>query len=353
MPRYRVGYLPLFLLLTALLLVLSLVDLIVGPYTISMGDILSYLLRGPDVSKATTVVIGMRLRRVLTAIAAGGLLGTSGYVVQANLRNPLASPFTLGIQHAAALGAGVGILVLGGGGVVGPRSATSATILIANPFTVSILAFGASMLHTALVLTLAYVTGLTIYSIILVALALSFTVQAVLALLQYLVFNEIQVATLMFWTFGSVERTSWLEVEVLLVAYVVMAVATWVVAPDLDLMLLGDDIASSSGVNPRVFRAVSMSTAALATALTISFVGVVGFVCLVSGHIARLVFGWSARRSGLASGLVGGLTMLAADVISRTVISPVTLPIGITTTIVGVPVLIALVLGGGRGYTRD
>jgi len=112
---------------------------------------------------------------------------------------------------------------------------------------------------------------------------------------------------------------------------------------------LGDEVAVSSGVNVKVVRFVALLTSSLFTAVSVSLVGVIGFAGLLASHAARLTVGWNTRRSVFAATLYGSLIVLAADFLGRVVLNPVTLPVGITTTLVGVPLLIALLLGGRRG----
>lgn len=333
-------------------LILSIFPLIpvsvsLGWYKASFLDIIRVLFI-PDNSVLSTVVWNLRLRRVLAAIVIGAILGGSGTAIQASMRNPLASPFTFGLSSAASLGVVVALLILHGGEI------QRFQILIYNPFIVSIFAFIFSLIQVMIILLLAYRAGLSAGSLVLSAIAVSFAYQAILYLLQYLYLNEILVSTVVFWTFGDLGRISWAEL------YLVTAVSLVIVIPffvlrsiDYDLILGGDEVAKSSGVNPQRIRLETTIIAALATALATSFVGVIGFVCLIAPHVARLIFGGGHRYLMPASMAMGSLILTLSDTIGRTIIAPIIIPVGIMTSLIGVPLLVYLLLKEGKHGYRD
>lgn len=341
-----------YIFLFAIMFSLFLITVSVGSYALNPLESLKTTFFGNE-DGTIRIVVDLRLRRAATCMAVGAVLGICGAVLQYLLRNPLASPYTLGIQHASALGAGIAIMALQGGSMVGGLTAATSTLIINNPYIVCILAFTAATIQAMVILLLAYLVRLSTYSILLMSVAMAFAVQAVLSLLQYLFFNEIAVAALLFWTFGDVGRTSWVEVWGLAAVAFIVLIVFIAKSVDLDLISLGDDVASSSGVNIKTFRVASMLATALASAVAVSFVGVIGFVGLLAGHMARLCLGWSARKSLLASAILGSIVLLTADIVGRTVIHGTVLPVGITTTVVGVPALIALLVGGRYGVAKD
>jgi len=340
-------------LFSALVLVSMLSLLFGGFYKISPMDVAKVIVGGSPLEDNISVILDMRLRRVLTAASVGAILGVSSIALQNVLRNPLASPSTLGIQYAAALGAGIAMMSLGAATVVGPRSAASSTLIITDYYAIVLLAFVFSSIQGLLILGLATFTGLSIYGIILASIALSFATQAALALLQYLYFNEIQVATLLFWTFGNVGRTTWLEVWILLAVAVFGLLIFLLLSTDLDLLMFGDELAFSSGVNVRAVRLFTVLFSAFLTAVSVALVGVIAFAGLVASHAARLTVGWSSRRNILTSALYGTLIVVLADLLGRIIVNPVTLPVGIVTTLVGVPLLLILLIGGRRGVAES
>lgn len=151
-------------------------------------------------------------------------------------------------------------------------------------------------------------------------------------------------ASLLSWTFGDVGRATWPDIYVLaVVAAGLTAVFLWR-AMGLDLLVTSDELASSSGVRPGLFRAAALLATALATSVAVSLVGVVGFVGLIAGHLARLAVGWSARASMGAAALIGAVELMAAHLLGRILIWGTVIPVRITTALVGVPALVALLL---------
>lgn len=338
------------LALTSLILLTSLlvpVSVALGWYRAPLLDIIRVLLN-PDNSALSTVVWDLRLRRVLAAIVIGGILGGSGAAIQACMRNPLASPFTFGLSSAASLGVAVSLLVLHGGEI------QRFQLSIYNPFIVSISAFTFSLIQVVIILLLAYKAGLDAGALVLSSIAVSFAYQATLYLLQYLYLNEILVSTVVFWTFGDLGRITWIELDLIIILSSIIIIPYFIFRSlDYDLILGGDELTKSAGVSPRRIRLETTVIAALATALATSFVGVIGFICLIAPHAARLVFGGGHRYLMPASMVMGSLILTVADTMGRTIIAPTIIPVGIMTSIIGVPLLIYLLLRvGGDGY-RD
>uniref|UniRef100_A0A7C4BB81 Iron ABC transporter permease n=1 Tax=Ignisphaera aggregans TaxID=334771 RepID=A0A7C4BB81_9CREN len=338
----------LFKLRKLFLLVLLLLLLLLIPLSISIGtlgatllDALRLLLGDSSIPIEVRAALLLRLRRVLASIAIGVVLGAGGACMQAVLRNPMASPFTLGISHAAALGVALSLLL----GVAG--STRYRVVYIHNPYILPIFAFTFSLLQVAIILALAYRAKLTERALILAAVAMSFFYQAILSLVQYLALNELQVAMVVFWTFGDVGRVDWVALRVLAVVAGVLAVYYITRSLDLDLISLGDDVAYASGVNPKRLRLEATIVSAFGASVATAFAGVIAFLCLVAPHIVRLVVGNSHRYLVPASMLVGAVLLLVADGIGRTVVNPVILPVGIVLSFIGAPLLLYLLLRGG------
>ncbi|MEM0359276.1 MAG: iron ABC transporter permease [Candidatus Hadarchaeales archaeon] len=331
-------------LLSLILFVLLLIplSLSLGTYRASPLDVLRVLLR-PDGSPLSTVIWDLRLRRILAALLIGAVLGSSGAAVQASMRNPLASPFTFGLSFAASLGVAVALLFMHGGNV------SRFTISVYNPFLVSASAFSFSLLQVALILLLARRAGLDTRAVILSAIAISFLYQALLYLLQYFVLNEVLVSTVIFWTFGDLGRVSWTELWFLSLPSLLLVLPYFLYRSlDYDLLTSGDELTRSSGVSPERIRLETCIVAALGTALATSFAGVIGFVCLVAPHACRLLLGGGHRYLMPASMVMGALILLLSDTVGRTILSPTIIPVGIMTSLVGAPLLVYLLMRGGR-----
>lgn len=317
-----------------------------GWYRTSLLDVLRVLFT-PDDSILSMIIWDLRLRRVLAAVVIGAVLGGSGAAIQACMRNSLASPFTFGLSHAASLGVAIALLILQGGVI------QRFQIYVYNPFVVSLFAFAFSLMQVFIILALAYKAGLSAGALVLSAIAISFAYQAILYLLQYLYLNELLVSTIVFWTFGDLGRISWTEF------YLVAFVSIVIVIPyiiyrsfDYDLILSGDDLARSSGIRPEKVRLETVIIAALGTALATSFVGVIGFLCLIAPHVARLLIGGGHRYLIPTSMVMGSLILTLSDTVGRTIIAPTIIPVGIMTSIVGAPLLMYLLIRGGGRYGR-
>jgi len=318
-----------------------------GYYKASIPEVLRVLFM-PDNSPLSTVVWDLRLRRVLAAIVVGAVLGGAGAAVQAIVRNPLASPFTFGLSFAASLGVAVALLILHGGVLQRYQ------IYVYNPFVVSMSAFAFSLIQVLVVLLLAYKAKLSAGSLVLSAIATSFAYQAVLYLLQYFYLNEVLVSTVVFWTFGDLGRISWEELRLVAATSALLVIPYFIYrSMDYDLIVGGDELAKSSGVSPERLRVETTVIAALGTALATSFVGVIGFVCLLAPHATRLLVGGGHRYLMPTSMVMGSLILLLSDTLGRTIISPTVIPVGIMTSLLGVPLLVYLLIrGDGYGY-RD
>jgi len=278
-------------------------------------------------SNAVGIVWGWRLHRVLFAIAAGFGLAIAGTVMQGVLRNPLASPFTLGIASAASCGASVAI-VLGAGILSGGY------LVVGNAFLFAMLAAGA-------IYGMARLRGMGSETMILAGVALMYLFSAVTSLLQYVGSAE-QLQAVVFWMFGSLDKSSWPKLGI--VTAVVAAVVPLLLwrAWDLNALAEGDEVAKSLGVPVERSMAGFMLAASLVTAVIICFTGTIGFIGLVAPHITRMAIGADHRTLLPASGLVGAALLLGADCLARTVIPGTIVPVGIMTAFLGIPFFLYL-----------
>jgi iron complex transport system permease protein len=258
----------------------------------------------------------------------GGIgLAIAGAVMQGILKNPLASPFTLGIASAAGFGAALAI-VLGAGFVGGEY------LIIFNAFIFTLLA-------SLSVYGLAKYKGITPETMILAGIAIMYLFSAMTSFLQYVGQAE-QVQEVVFWMMGSLGRSSWDKVWV--VTAVIAACFPYLLLKSWDINALGagDETAKSLGVDVEKTRVICMVLVSLITASVICFTGTIGFIGLVAPHITRMVIGGDHRFLLPASALVGGLLLLAADTVARTIMAPVILPVGIMTSFLGVPFFVYL-----------
>lgn len=279
------------------------------------------------------VVWNYRLTRALVAAACGAGLATCGVILQSLLRNPLADPYLLGISAGASTGAVLVALMGGGGGLI----------------SLSAGAFVGAMAAFALVILLARASGSASGTgqIILAGIAGSQLFNALTAFLITKSASSEQARGILFWLLGNLSGVRWPSVWLAVpVAVVGLAVCLWH-RRALDAFTFGSDSAASLGIPVRRVQFVLVGCAALVTAVMVSIVGSIGFVGLVIPHAVRLLLGTGHSRLLPASALGGALFLIAADVLSRTLIKGQVIPVGVVTALVGAPVF-ALILIGRR-----
>ena len=293
----------------------------------------------------SVVVWNIRLPRVIAGIVAGIGLGVAGCVMQTCLRNPLASPFTLGISSAAAFGANLAIVFFGAGTL---HSNTHDAVFIANPFSVTISAFIFSMTAMFMILFLARMRGFSTESVVLAGVAFGSLFAAGSMLVQYFA-EDMQVAAMVFWTFGDLGRVSWQEVIILSMltaaALVYFLMQRW----NYNALESGEDAAKGLGVNVEQIRFLSMLAASLITAVAVAFMGIIGFIGLIAPQMMRRVLGIDHRFLILASAVTGAILLVFSDTLARTLISPVVLPVGAITSFFGAPLFLFIL---AKGYSR-
>ncbi|WP_041286142.1 FecCD family ABC transporter permease [Desulfomonile tiedjei] len=306
---------------------------------------------------STGVVIwNIRMPRIIAAIVAGWCLGLSGAVMQCLLKNPLASPFTLGISQGAAFGAAFAIVVLGAGGAevaVGHSSTVQTTsaagpMTIKNIYSVTFCAFIGALIGTLVILALARLKKMAAESIILAGVALSSLFVSGTILVQYFA-TEVEIASVVFWTFGDVSRSNWREIGFMTASAVVVTFYFGLRFWDLNALSAGEDVARSLGVNVDRFRLIGMFLTALIASLVTAFLGVIAFLGLLAPHIGRRLVGGDHRYLIPHSCIIGSLLLLLADTISRILVGSGTLPVGVLTSFMGAPLFLYLLM---RGYSR-
>jgi iron complex transport system permease protein len=273
------------------------------------------------------IVWNYRLSRAVVAAACGAALAVSGTVLQSLLRNALADPYLLGISAGASSGA-VAVAILGiGGGML----------------SLSLGALFGAVLAFALVSGLAFLAGRGPVAIILAGIAGSQLFNALTAFIVTKSANAEQARGIMFWLLGNLSGVRWPDVWLAVPVALVGLIVCLLHARALDAFAFGSDAAAALGIPVRRVRVVLIGATAVMTAVMVSIVGSIGFVGLVIPHAARLVVG--VRHGALlpASALIGALFMIAADVLSRTIIPGQVLSIGVMTALVGAPAF-ALIL---------
>lgn len=335
------------LLLFLAAVAIAIITLNAGASNLSIAKVVPALF-GYGEGKDIMVVQNIRLPRVLSGIVAGTGLALAGCIMQNNLRNPLASPSTLGISNAAAFGANVAIIVFGSGSVL---NTGLGQVIINNPYIVTIMALFFALIAVALILGLSLLRKFSPESIILAGVAISSLFAAGTMIIQYFADDSTQVAAVIFWTFGDLGRASWREIAIMAVIVSVSFLYFMLRRWDYNAIDGGEDIAKSLGVHTERVRLGGMFMAALISAVTVSFLGIIGFIGLVAPQITKRIIGNDKRYLIPASALVGAIILLGSDTLARTIISPQVLPVGAVTSFLGAPLFLYLLMrkGGIKG----
>ncbi len=306
--------------LALLALVAIVIGLSVGSVKIPVADVLASLL-DPSASGAS-VIRDLRLPRTLAAFACGGLLALAGALMQVLLRNPLADPYILGISGGAGVGALLAIFF--GLGIAGLNGFAFLGALIAI-LTVFGLAHGdGSWTQTRLLLTGVMVAA---------------GCGAVITLLLSIAPEE-RLRGMLFWLMGDFSQG--VNPTYALIGLVVIGLLTAPLARDLNVLIRGNDTAKALGVSVSFVRVAVYLLASMATAVSVTTAGSVGFVGLVIPHLTRMLVGNDQRVLLPTAMLAGGIFLVLADVVARILIAPQQLPVGVVTALIGVPVFLYL-----------
>ena len=312
-----------------LVIVGSLAALTVGAYDVRLADLpglLSSALRGggADAGVGSAVLWNLRLPRVLLAVTVGAALAASGAVFQACFRNPLVEPYILGVSSGAAFGAALGM------------------VLPAFPFSIQLAAFLGAIAAVTLVHVLSRGRGdAPVVALVLSGVIVGSVFAAGVSILKYLA-NDAALRDIVFWLMGGFYFASWRDAAVaapsVAAAMAVMMAGGW----RLNVLSMGDHEAQSLGIEPRRARAILLAAATIATAVSVSVVGIVPWVGLMTPHAVRLVVGPDNRLVVPGSALLGALFLLACDTAARSLTST-EIPVGIVTALLGAPFLAYLV----------
>jgi iron complex transport system permease protein len=284
--------------------------------------------RWPNTFK--TIVLDIRLPRVLLAALVGCSLAVSGTVMQGIFRNPMADPYIIGLSSGAALGA------------------ASSILLSAGFYPLPLMAFLGGTLTIFLVYFLSRSGGgVRVETMLLSGIAVSSFLSAIISLLMYLTAQYTHL--LVFWLLGSLSMASW---KVISIAFPIIALGSLCIqffARDLNAMLLGEEHAISLGINVEVVKKTLLILSSLVTGTAVAFSGTIGFVGLIIPHLMRLLLGPNHSLLLPASTLMGGIFLILADMVARTLIYPSSLPVGVVTALCGAPFFLYLLHRRRRG----
>lgn len=319
------------------LLVLFTADLGSGPAGLSVKEILTTIFYPAYADKQVYVIIWlMRLPIALMALMVGASLGIAGAGMQTILDNPLASPYTLGISSAAAFGAALAIL-------------GKAVIPLPPDLIVPVNAFLFAMLSSLLIFSIAKTKQSGGHTLVLAGVAFSFLFTSMLSFVQFLA-REDQLQAIVFWTFGSLENATWAKAGIvgliLLISVPLLLKDSW----KLTALSMGDHKAKSMGINTDRLRIRVLILTAVITAVSVCFTGTIGFVGLVVPHISRYFVGDDQRFFLPFSAISGAVMLSFASITCKTIIPGAIFPVGIMTSLIGIPFLLTIILKKRRTY---
>ena len=316
--------------LLAVLLAAAFVALSLGSVPVSMEKIAGSFTRSSAVSAAEkTIILEIRLPRLLLAIIVGSGLSVAGLVFQALLRNPLAEPYILGISSGGTAGAILAMTLSAGAGV----------------FAVPLASFAGSAAVMGLVYSIAHRRGrLDTYTLLLAGVMIGAFFNALILLVVAVINQELRSAFL--WLMGNLSGASPSSVAIVSVPVILASLALYTQAKGFNLIATGEETAMQLGVNVGTLKKSSYLLASFITGMVVSVSGVVGFVGLIIPHICRMVFGPDHRLLFPASFLSGAIFMVIADLIARIALAPTEIPVGAVTAAIGAPLFVYLLRKG-------
>lgn len=323
------------------LIVISLKCTALGITDSTAGDIFKALtkmfVRNSDFTTQEKVLVNLRMPRTLLALLAGTGLAMSGLIMQGLTRNPLVSPFTIGVSSAAGFGASVAIVFSFG------LFGSSQIGIVTN-------AFIAAIICTLIIFLIASKMEMNSQSIILTGIALNYLFSALSTSIQFIA-DDNKLAKVINWTFGSLNGATWDQVKVVAAFVIPCLIFACFLSEKLTVIsLMEDELAKTMGINPAALRMTGSALAALSTSAIISFTGVIGFVGLAAPHIARALVGNNYKYLLPATVLVGANLLIIADTIGRLILSPIIIPVGIVISFIGVPIFLHQVVLTRRSY---
>ncbi|WP_318448777.1 FecCD family ABC transporter permease [Photobacterium leiognathi] len=333
--RYRRFVIKRILLLSMMAMALVIawvIDTATGPSQIGLNHIFSALFQPEVLDPVQQVIIfDVRIPYALMAIVVGAALGLAGAEMQTSLNNPLASPFTLGIGAAATLGAAVAILF------------DWSWLPFRFDYILPLFAFVFALLASLLVVVLSRSQGASVNTVILFGISLFFALNALVSLLMF-VADSNALQQIVFWTMGSLVRANNEKVLIVALVFAVCFPLSMRQAWAMTAIRSGEDQARSIGIRVERMRLMVLLRVSLLTAVAVAFVGEIGFVGLVGPHITRMLLGEDHRFFLPGSAIAGALLLSLASIASKSLITGVILPIGIVTSLIGIPFFMSLIL---------
>jgi iron complex transport system permease protein len=307
-------------------------DVMVGSSNLSLSAVFTSIFNSSNADKLTNVIIWkLRLPTAVMGILVGAALGLSGAVMQTILNNPLASPYTLGISAGAGVGASIALLTGMG------------SLAVLGSFLVPLSAFVFAFAACLGIYLISRIKRFTSETMVLTGIGMVFFFQAVQSFLQYLASPE-ALQSIVFWTFGSLEKSNWTNIVIIAAVFFIVFFIVYQHVWMLTAMKLGDEKAKVLGIDVEHLRMVMFLMISLLTATAVAFVGSIGFIGIVGPHIARILLGEDQRYYLPMSSICGAAILSLASVATKLVVPGAVFPIGILTSMIGVPFFFILII---------
>lgn len=321
-----------FLLFFMFALLLFLVGVQIGSFKLDPTTIMTAILEYDSTNIEHFAVVELRLPRLLLAFLVGGALALCGYLMQAMVNNPLADPYFLGTSSGASLGASIAY----------------AGIVPSTLVTVSLFSFSGALIVTFCAIALSYQRGrIEPTRLMLSGVALSALMVSITSLIMFTSSDDSRLKNIIFWTLGGFDMAAWNQVPFILLVLVVLTLVFTFYQKQLTILLLGEERAENIGINTKSLRWVVLLSCSIATGLSVSIAGPIGFVGLIIPHVIRSIYGVNGRFNIMLAVLLGGVFLLACEVSSRLIFPPSGIPLGIVTSIIGIPFFVYLLLKKG------
>lgn len=276
------------------------------------------------------IISQIRLPRIFLSIFVGIALASAGVIFQGLFRNPMADPFVIGVSAGAAFGATIGLVFITGIGLLGISTTTIFALL-------------GALVTTFLVYSISSARGkISVTTLLLSGIALSAMLSSMTSFIM--IFRGHDLAKIIFWIMGGLTAASWYKFNIITPMVVVLIIISGFYMRDLNIISLGDERAAQLGVQTDRVKKILLIMASLIAALAVSVSGIIGFVGLITPHILRLIVGPDHKILYPTSAVAGGIVLLMSDTLARTILMPREIPVGIITSIVGVPFFLYLLV---------
>lgn len=304
-----------------------------GAYKLSLAGVFKAIFQDTE-GLSRNIIWKIRVPRTLVAATVGICLSLSGAILQGVMRNSLASPNIIGVSSGAGLAATIALVLL-------PQ----------YEYLLTPMAFVGAFLATLLIYTLAWKDGINPLRMVLCGIAISSFMSAVINTI--LIFYPDRVHNTLGFNIGSLSAKTWIHFNMLWPYALFGSIVTMLMARKLNILMLGEEIANSLGIQVERNRMILIMLASLLAASSVSIVGMLGFVGLIVPHIARLIIGSDYKYLFPASALLGASLMMICDTFARVIVEPLEIPVGIIMSLLGAPFFLFLLRRGKMGHAKN